>query len=129
MALVGKALDVNAALRAACGAAKMMALSEGVECPYTIDNEQFKDQCPPPFDPKLPKTETVEEIQRTYVFLRAVQQGIQPPINIARLPEAEEREFFREIDNVSEAFDALPNKDDLDFKDYFLIFYDLINFS
>lgn len=119
MALVGKALDVNAALRAACGAAKMMALSEGVVCPYRIDDEQFGNQCPLPFDPNLPKTETVEEMQRTYVFLRAVQQGIQPPINIARLPEAEEREFFREIDMASEAYDALPNKDDLSFADYF----------
>jgi hypothetical protein len=121
MALTGKALDVNAALRAACGAAKMLALSEGVVCPYTINNEQFGNQCPPPFDSKLPKTDNFEEMQRTYVFLRAVQQGIQPPIHIARLPEAEEKEFIREIDNVSEAFDALPNKNDLDFVDYFFL--------
>lgn len=121
MALVDKALDINAALRAACGAAKMLALSEGVVCPYTIDNEKFGNQCLEPFDPKLPLTTNFEEIQRTYVFCKAVQQGIQPPINIARLPEAEEKEFIRELDNVSEAFNALPNKDDLDFVDYFFL--------
>ena len=119
MALIGKSLDINTALRAACGAAKMLALSEGVECPYTIDNAQFKNQCPTPFDPKLPQTDNFEEMHRIYVFLKAVQQGIQPPINIARLPEDEENELIREIDTVSKAFNALPNKNDLTFANYF----------
>jgi len=119
MALVGKSLDINTALRAACGAAKMLALSEGVECPYEIDNEQFKDQCPKPFNPKLPYATVYEELQRIYVFLRAIQQGIQPPINIARLPESEEKEFVDKINEVTNKFNSLPNNKDLNYVDYF----------
>jgi hypothetical protein len=119
MALTGKCLEVNAALRAAAGAVKMMSLSEGVVCPYTIDEEQFKNQCSADFDPNLPKTTSIEEIRRVYVFFKAIQQGVQPPTNIARLPEAEEHAFADEIEQAYEDFKLLPAKSDYGFQDYF----------
>ena len=120
MALTGIALDVNEALRAACGAAKMIALSEGVVCDYTIDDTQFKEQCTTPFDKDLPKTSALEQLQRFYVFIRAIQQGVQPPINIARLPEAEEQQLIDKIVQVTETFNSLPDNKTLNYNDYFL---------
>lgn len=98
MALVGKSLDINAALRAACGAAKMIALSQGVECPYTIDVSQFKEQCGTPIkELRYTKTSSFEQFNRACVFLRAVQQGVPPPTNIARLPNQEHDELLAEF--------------------------------
>lgn len=119
MALTGKCLEVNAALRAAAGAVKMMSLSEGVVCPYVIDEELFKNKCPKSFDPNLPKTISIEEIRRIYVFFKAIQQGVQPPTNIARLPEAEEHAFADEIEQAYEEFKILPAKPGYRFQDYF----------
>jgi hypothetical protein len=103
MALIGKSLDINTALRAACGAAKMLALSEGVQCPYTLPD--FKAvQCP-----GVPATHIDEpaekQFKRILVFLRSIQQGIIPPTNIATLSDEEEKAFKQEIQIAIKAHD------------------------
>lgn len=98
MALTGKCLEVNAALRAAAGAVKMMSLSEGVVYPYVIDVSKFKEQCGAPVkELRYTKTSSFEQFNRACVFLRAVQQGVPPPTNIASLPNQEHDKLLAEF--------------------------------
>ena len=103
MALTGKALEINTALRHACEAVKLAALSERIECPYVLPD--FKaPQCP-----GVPATHTDEPVEMQYkrilVFLRSIQQGIIPPTNIATLSEEEEKAFKQEIQIAIKAHD------------------------
>lgn len=110
MALTGKAIEVNAALRAAAGAVKMMSLSEGVECPYVIDGAQFKGQCKPDINLKILE-DTRDQYKRSYVFLRAVQQGVTPPINISALPEEEEKALINDLrTTINEFKSSIPKE-------------------
>ena len=100
--MTGKAIEVNAALRAAAGAVKMMSLSEGVECPYTLP--EYKDkQCT--IDEKtlwdLPAESAHDQFRRTLVFFRSIQQGVIPSIYQPALSKEEEEAFIKEWRNVS----------------------------
>ena len=91
-------VSVNQALRAACGAAKMLARSELVECPYEIDATLFMGQCDAPVEGKrYANTSAMEQFYRICVFLRAIQQGIVPPTNIYRLPDDEHNQLLNEF--------------------------------
>jgi hypothetical protein len=99
MALTGKAIEVNMALRAAAGAVKMMSLSEGVECPYTIPT--YTDaQCSGYSEKEredMQQEDGRAQVRRAIAFLKSIQQGVIPSIRLAALPDDEEKQFLKEI--------------------------------
>jgi hypothetical protein len=99
MALTGKAIEVNTALRAAAGAVKMMSLSEGVECPYTIPT--YTDAQCSGYSEKEREDMQQEsgraQVRRAIAFLKSIQQGVIPSIRLAALPDDEEKQFLKEI--------------------------------
>lgn len=89
-----KATRENQALRAASEAVKMMALSQGVMCPYNIPT--FADrQCVSSVRPLINEPPEMQ-YKRSLAFFRAIQQGVNPSICQKALPQEEEDAFIKE---------------------------------
>jgi hypothetical protein len=81
----------------------MMALSEGVECPFTLPDYR-KTQC-------VGKVATINEpadkqYKRSLAFFRHIQQGVIPSICLTELPAEEEAAFVNEWKRELKAHEA-----------------------
>ena len=98
-----RAIKENQALRAAAEAVKMMALSQGVTCPYNVPS--FADrQCVSSVRPLINEPPEMQ-YKRSLAFFRAIQQGVNPSICQTELPQDEEDAFVKKWKEVLIQYD------------------------